>query len=298
MSSLNWDDLRVFLMFVKSGNAYDAAHILAVDHTTVRRRIRALEKALSTKLIDAGGKSLVLSEGGEDLYRSLENIEASIAEASRRVSGADVSVAGSVRVGAPDGFGSIFLAPQLVALYDKYPDLVIDLLSISRQFNVASREVDVAVIVSYPPPSRHIIRKLGSANLRAYASADYLEKHEEIRTAEQLANHIFVGYLEDHPFIPAETLERPAFSYFSRASFGSSSIIAQANAVAAGAGIGMLPYYIARTLPNLRQVLGDELIVPVDMFLLIHADLRGIARYRIVADFIAEAVERETILFN
>src|SRR3954468_16982893 len=154
MAGYNWDDLRVFLTYVRTGNAYSAAHALSIDHTTVRRRIRSLENALATKLVDRAGQNLTLTNGGDALYRSLEAIEANISDVSNQVSGADQSVAGRVRVGAPDGFGSVFLATEFATLRRKYPDLIIELLSTSRQFNVASREADVAIIISYPPPSR------------------------------------------------------------------------------------------------------------------------------------------------
>src|SRR5688572_10283504 len=108
MAGSNWDDLRVFLAVARSMNAYSAAQVLGIDHTTVRRRIRLLEEFLSTKLVDSRGQGLVLTEGGTALYESLESIEASITEANNRVSGADRSVEGRVRVGAPDGFGGIF----------------------------------------------------------------------------------------------------------------------------------------------------------------------------------------------
>jgi DNA-binding transcriptional LysR family regulator len=298
MSGFNWDDLRVFLTVVRSGNAYGAAQSLSIDHTTVRRRIRSLEAALTTKLIDPAGQGWTLTEGGTALFNSLEGIEASIADVSSRVSGADNSAAGRVRVGAPDGFGSVFLAHELASIPSKHPGMVVELLSISRQFNVASREADVAIIISFPPPSRHIIRKLGTVKLRLYTTQDYLEKTGPIKTVEDLNSRDFVGYLEDHPFLPAETVAQPVFSHMRRANFVSNSIIAQFNAVLGGAGIGLFPSYMVRNQPSLRPVLPEEIMVPVDMHLLLHADLRNIARYRIIADFIAEVVDREAKMFD
>lgn len=298
MAGFNWDDLRVFIAVARAKNAYAAAQLLAIDHTTVRRRIRTLEEVLSTKLIDSRGQGLVLTEGGVELYESLESIEANIADASNRVSGADTSAKGRVRVGAPDGFGSIFLAREFAELRRRHPQLAIEMLSISRQFNVASREADVAVIISFPPPSRHIIRKLGTVKLRLYASEGYLERTGPINSVDDLNSRDFVGYLEDHPFLPSETLSDPVFAQTRNANFVSNSIIAQLNAVLGGAGIGLFPGYIVLGQTSLKPILADEITVPVDMHLLVHADLRNITRYRITADYIAESVHAQSAMFD
>jgi DNA-binding transcriptional LysR family regulator len=182
-------------------------------------------------------------------------------------------------------------------LKNEYPELVIELLSISRQLNVASREAEIAIVISYPPPSRHVIRKLGTVSLRLHASEDYLERSKPIREIADLRGHSFISYLDDHPFIPSETLARPEFEHFTNVGFSSNSIICQVSAAAAGAGIGLMPTYMARSHPNLKQVLCDEVVVPIDFYLLVHADLREIARYRATADFIVETVKRESDQF-
>lgn len=298
MTNFNWDDLRVFLSVARSGNAYGAAQALSIDHTTVRRRIRALENSLSTKLIDTSTNSRNLTEQGNALFSISENIEASLLNVSSQISGADNLAEGKVRVGAPDGFGSVFLANELAQIPSLHPGLVVELLTISRQFNVASREADVAIIISYPPPSRHIIRKVGTVNLRLYASRSYVERFNPIEKLTDLDQHNFIGYLEATSFLPPETISHPVFQKFLRPCVLSNSIIAQFNAVAAGAGIGLFPSYMVKDNPDMVPILADEVQVPVDMHLLLHADLKNITRYRIVADHITKAIERHAELFS
>jgi len=298
LTNFNWDDLRVFLSVARNGNAYGAAQALSIDHTTVRRRVRALECALSTKLIDNNGNNRGLTEQGSALFSLSEDIETSILNVSGQISGADNLAVGKVRVGAPDGFGSVFLANALAQIPTIHPGLIVELLTISRQFNVASREADVAIIISFPPPSRHIIRKVGTVNLRLYGSRTYLDRTAPIESNADLDGHNFIGYLEVDSFLPPETVSHPVFQHFLHPSVLSNSIITQFNAVAGGAGIGLFPSYMVKDRPDMVPVLADEVCVPVDMHMLVHADLKNITRYRIVADHITQAIEQQAELFR
>ena len=58
---MDWDNLRYFLELARSGTLMSAARRLEVDHTTVARRIQALEKEVGAPLFarEAGGHRLL-----------------------------------------------------------------------------------------------------------------------------------------------------------------------------------------------------------------------------------------------
>src|SRR5258708_3839912 len=180
MSAFNWNDLRFFLNLVRAGNPTRAAKLLGVDHTTVRRRIAALEEDLKVTLFEKHDDVYGLTPQGEKLLRSSEAIESLLVSATNEIAGADDALSGTVRIGAPDGLGSYFLAPRLAALRQQHPDLQVELVAKSRQFNLSKREADIAIVISRPAHGRHIIRKLIDCSLYLFASSPHLARHKPL----------------------------------------------------------------------------------------------------------------------
>lgn len=124
-NAMNWDDIRIFLAVARSGQILGAARRLGLNHTTVARRLTALETALSTTLLTRRTNGSTLTHAGEEFLLAAERMEAEMLSARAQVGNADIAVSGTVRIGAPDGFGVNFLAPRLARLTQKYPDLTI-----------------------------------------------------------------------------------------------------------------------------------------------------------------------------
>jgi DNA-binding transcriptional LysR family regulator len=257
---------------------------LKVDHTTVRRRISALEESLNARLFEPRDRGFFLTAAGERLMTVAEAMEALATSGEASVSGKDMTLSGSVRIGVPDGLGSIFLAPHLAEFATLHPDLQIELDATTRPFNLAKREADIAISISPPAKGRQVIRKVADCKLFLYASEEYLERSPEIRSADDLKDHRFVNYFEDMPF--AHDLDVPPYLSSSPYRFLSTSLVALYHAVLAGAGICLLPSYLIASDTKLRRVLPDEIAMERKIWMTIHADLKDIARYRAVADFI------------
>ena len=107
----DWSDLTFFLAVARAGRLTAAAARLKVEHSTVSRRIGALEEALGAKLFDRRPHGYGLTAAGERLMAAAEGMETLALAAQGEIGGADLGVAGTVRIGAPDGFGTFFLAP-------------------------------------------------------------------------------------------------------------------------------------------------------------------------------------------
>jgi DNA-binding transcriptional LysR family regulator len=131
MAEFDWNHLRAFLAVARTGRLTAAAARLGADHATVSRHIAGLEAALQARLFERAPTGYSLTPQGERLLPAAEQVEALTLAAEGEVLGADRSVSGVVRIGAPEGFGSYFLAPRLARLAEAHPQLEIELVAIS-----------------------------------------------------------------------------------------------------------------------------------------------------------------------
>jgi DNA-binding transcriptional LysR family regulator len=111
----SWDSFRYFLAVARTGTLSAAANQLQIEHTTVGRRIRMLEDELKSPLFHRSNQGYELTEAGQRLFLTAEVVESAVVSAKAEAVG-EKQIAGTVRVGAPDGFGTVFLAPRLGAL--------------------------------------------------------------------------------------------------------------------------------------------------------------------------------------
>ncbi|NOP88728.1 LysR family transcriptional regulator, partial [Klebsiella pneumoniae] len=143
-------------------------------------------------------------------------------------------------IGAPDGFGSHFLASRLVKFTERYPDLDLQLVATARLFSLSKREADIAISLTMPKEGRIVGRKLLDYTLGLYAAPAYLAQAPVIAARADLPRHRFVGYIEELLFTP-ELDYLPQVSPKISAKFRSANLIAQLNATIAGFGIAVLP---------------------------------------------------------
>ena len=174
---MNWDDARIFLAVARAGQILGAARRLDLNHATVSRRIAALESALDAKLFRRHTAGSELTPAGERFLGVAERMEADMIAARAEIAGEGETVAGTVRIGAPDGFGVAYLAPRLGALTAEHRDLSIQLVPVPRSFSLSRREADIAITVDRPTEGRLVAAKLVDYSLGLYASRAYAERH-------------------------------------------------------------------------------------------------------------------------
>lgn len=285
MERFDWDDLRFFLAVARSGRLTAAARRLGADHATVSRRITSLEESLKAKLFERRPQGYALTGHGEQLLAKAESMETEALAIQSEIGGADMALSGTVRIGAPDGFGSSFLAPRFAGFTKAYPGLELQLIAMPRLLSLSKREADVAITLAPPKEGKVVARKLCDYRLGLYASQDYLDAMPPIAAAEDLFAHRIVGYIDDLIFTPElDYLDEVAKGL--RAQIQSSSVLAQMNAVAAGAGIGVIHHFMAVDEPRLVPVLPESVSITRSFWLLVHADLKDVARVRAVVDFV------------
>lgn len=297
MPDFNWNDLRTFLAVARTGRLTAAASRLAMDHTTVARRVAALETGLGARLFDRSPHGYALTAHGERLMPTAEKIESLTLRASHDLGEADQALSGTVRIGAPEGFGSYFLAPLMARLADRHPDLDIQLVAISGVLSLSKREADIAVTLSAPREGRLVSRKLTDYGLSLYAAPAYLDARPPIASRADMAGHRFIGYIGDLLYAPElDYMQAPDVDI--HVALQSSNLIAQLQAALAGAGLCILPDFIAMREAGLRRVLPEAVHLDRSLWLVTHADLRPLARIRAVTAIILNAVKADRAIFS
>ncbi|MGN6551115.1 MAG: LysR family transcriptional regulator [Pararhizobium sp.] len=292
---MNWDDVRIFLAVARTGQILAAARRLGLNHATVSRRLTALEKNIRTRLVIRRTTGCELSEAGAAFLRSAERMETELLGAHSSLGMVDGTISGTVRIGAPDGFGVSYLAPRLGALSDRHPELTLQLVPVPRSFSLSQREADIAITVEPPVEGRLICRRLVDYTLGLYASRDYLRSHPAPTDFAALEDHRLVGYVDDLVFSPSLHFAAELEHHWN-ATIAISSATGQTEAVRSGAGIGILHDYIARPDPLLVPVMPEKKIRRT-YWSVIHESARDLARIRTVSDYLKEIVARDNAIF-
>jgi DNA-binding transcriptional LysR family regulator len=201
-----------------------------------------------------------------------------------------------VRIGAPDGFGSAFLAPVIGRLLEAHPDLNIDLVATPRSFSLSKREADIAIGLSRPAHGRLHARKLTDYELGLYAARANPSLWAGLLAPDDIAAHPFISYIDDLIFAP-ELDYVPLVSKAVAPRLRSSNLIAQYQATAAGAGLCVLPCFMADGDARLVRVLPDAISLTRGFWMIVHDDMRDLARIQVTLDFIAAEVAKSARLF-
>jgi DNA-binding transcriptional LysR family regulator len=278
--SLGWDDVRYFLELARQGKLTTAARVLGVEHSTVARRVTALEAQLGLRLFDRMPKSWVLTSEGEGLLAYARRIEEEALAFSRASTGYG-TLRGAVRISAPPVFASHFIVPHLARLRARWPDIAIELIGEARQANLYRREADLAVRLSRPQEPGLAAKPLAELGYDLYGTPAWAE-----RPPEQWE---FIGYdelLRETPqqqWLEALAAGRPF-------SLRSNDLGAMHQACRAGLGLAALPHFLAREDAALIPFPQQPRPVSRPVWLVIHPDVRRSPRVKAVADLITEII--------
>jgi len=295
MMNMNWDDMRFFLALCRTNSFVSAAHELKVTHSTVARRISALEASLQTQLFQRTEKGCQITSAGEDLLPYAERLESTVINLEESVSGKDNQLSGCIRIGSPDGIGNSFLATRLSNFQKNHPALEVELIPVPMYYSLSKREIDILITVQRPKAGKFMARKLTAYKLGLFSTGQYLKNHQEILGREDLRGHRFVGYIDDLLF-DQDLRFMEEFYPGMTPIFRTSTVIAQMNAVVAGAGIGVIPYFMANTNKALVPVLPEHSIER-GYWLQFNPDSKQIARVRTTIDFIVDQIRADRDLF-
>ncbi|MAL97278.1 MAG: LysR family transcriptional regulator [Alteromonadaceae bacterium] len=287
---MDWDNLRFFLELSRAGRVTTAARRLGVDHTTVSRRVQALEKSIGTPLFLRETSGYRLTEAGRSLLPHAELMESASVRIEQSLPNPEGRLSGQVRIGATEGYGTIVLAPQLADLSQRYPDLHLDLLALPRALRLARHEADIVITLERPERGPYMFTRLTDYVLQLYASREYLQEHKPITRRSDLKRHRFVSYVDDLVF-SRDLLFLDEITGSDDVSLRSTSVLAQQEAVAAGAGLAILPAFSADRDSRLTVVLAGQVSFTRTFWMLMRTELKDIARMKVTWDYLREMAE-------
>ncbi|WP_417451122.1 LysR family transcriptional regulator [Kordiimonas sp.] len=288
----DWNDLRYFLELGRRGTLSAAALRLGVDHTTVARRIAALEDQLDVSLFDRENRAYHLNENGRRLLAHAEKMEAGSFALLDEIAPAPGGPSGTVRLATPEAFGSQFLARHCMSFHNHNPGIALELVAETRSLNFSRRDADAAITLAPPSHGRVVSEKIADYRLRLYAAPSYLQRHPPIVRLPDLKQHHFIWYVEDLLPLPELQMLDKAISD-PTVIFRTTSVTGQAHAAEAGLGIALLPCYLADRMKGLTTVLPNELSVLRDLWLVVHAELRPELHIDRMCQFLSALVASE-----
>lgn len=287
MHGVNLEDLRYFLALTRYGRLTVAASRLGVEHTTIRRRITALEKELNLRLFDKTSRGWTVTSAGQRLLPYAQRIEAEADAAHAAVTNRKHSPQGTVRIVATDGFGGLIIAPGLARLRREHPAIDVELVTTTHLLDYGVGEFDVAVTIHRPERPGFHTTHLCDYQLRLYGSPQYLSDHPKIRTARDLADHNLVWFVDSLLDLP-ELKSAEDIAAQANVVFRTTNLFAQLEAAAAGIGLGLVPCFLAHHDTRLRPVLHDQVHAQRTFWMIVPTRLLNTERVTAVVAHLAE----------
>ncbi|PCD77920.1 LysR family transcriptional regulator [Pseudothioclava arenosa] len=288
---MDWDKLRIFHAVADAGSLTHAGESLHLSQSAVSRQIRALEEALGTTLFHRHARGLILTEQGELLFDATSAMAKKLDSAAARIRDSEEEVYGHLRVTTTVGFGTLWLAPRLTKLYERYPDLKIDLMLEERVLDLPMREADVAIRMKEPAQADLVRKRLLNIRMRFYATPSYLERMGRPNSLEELRGHRLICQSPDTAQVSeGARLVQQAMAHDLPSTLTVNNYFGVLQGVLNHLGIGILPDYLTVDHPGIERVLPEIESGEVPVFLAYPEELRSSRRVTAFRDFIQEQI--------
>lgn len=284
---MDWDDIRYFLAAAHTGSLAAASRRLGSHQPTVGRRIDSLEKRLGVRLFQRHAQGLTLTEEGQRILQAAEAVGDAMATLLRASSFEDEDIRGCVRIAAPSGLAVHLVAPNLPRFHENFPGLDVVLQPSVSSADLTHGEADVAIRLYRPTAGELVVRRAGNMGFGLYGAAAYLQRHGTLENAAGLPLHLFIGYGEQLRHLE-ENRWLEALAGDARFVLRSDDTHTRMAAAGAGLGLAVLPHVLAQRSPQLQRVPGTINVPSKPVWLVVHRDLRHLARVRAVLDWLSE----------
>ena len=242
---MDWDKLRIFHAVAEKGSLTHAGDVLHLSQSAVSRQIRALEESLSVTLFHRHARGLILTEQGELLFDATQQMVRRLDATAARIRDSEDEVFGELRVTTTMGFGTLWLAPRLARLYEKYPALKIDLMLEERVLDLPMREADVAIRMKEPSQADLIRKRLMNIRMQLFATPEYLAAHGTPATMDDFSSHRLIAQHAGTPQVAAGAmLVAELMTHDIPSTLTVNNYFGVLQAVLNHLGIGILPDYL------------------------------------------------------
>ncbi len=259
------DDLLVLLAVGRSGRYTSAAEELGINHTTISRRIAALEAAIGGRVLARVAGGWELTDLGREALAAAEAVESAVRSLAADEEGAR-ALEGVVRISATDGFSAYIAAPSAAQVQRRHPRVAVEIVAATRRATQQRSGLDIEVVVGEPQVHRAEAIRLGDYCLGLYGSRDYLSEHGTPKSIEDLARYPLVYFIDS--MLQVDDLDlATSFAPAMRESVTSTNVFVHVEATRAAAGIGLLPCFMADRHDDLIRVLREQVAVRLTYWL-------------------------------
>jgi DNA-binding transcriptional LysR family regulator len=283
---MNWDDLRYVLAVARHNSLSGAARALGVNHSTVFRRIGAIEDRLKVRLFERLSSGYVPTPAGQEAFATAKEVEAEMTALERRITGADLRLSGTIRLTTTETLAYCFLPSYLGAFRKRHPGIELELMVTNQNLNLTKREADLAIRPTNKPPKDLIGQRVATVAFAIYGAKHYFTDNsgkadlsdlewvswDETRSVTTMAKWLKQTYPTVKPIYRVD------------------SMVAMLAAVRAGAGLAVLPCLAGDGMPDLRRIGGVLSGLSNGLWLLTHPDLRHNARIRAFMTFMKDRI--------
>ena len=288
----SWDDLRIFLSLAREGTLTTAAKSLGVSHPTVARRVQALEKQIGARLFERLPDRFVPTSAGEELLEDTEAMEKAALSINRRSAGLSDTVSGVVRLSAGEAM-AVLVARHLPLLRARLKHIEFEVIASHTLANLSRREADLLIREQVPELDSIVTRKLCRVAYAVFAARSLELKSTAMPALLDLP---WIGFDDDHAYMPGQHWLQGQLGR--RPEIRVNNWLVLHDAVRSGAGLAVMPCYLADQDPRLRRVGGVLPEITTEQWLLVHRDLRALPRVRAVMDALVELFQRHRHLLE
>ena len=293
---MDWDKLRIFHAAAEAGSFTHAGDSLGLSQSAVSRQVSALEKDMQVPLFHRHARGLILTEQGELLFRTVQDVVQKLEATRSRLSDNRERPRGELRITTTVGIGTNWLTPRLGEFLELYPEIKVNVILTDDELDLAMREADMAIRVREPVQPDLIRRRLFTMHFHAYASPAYMKRHGQPRSLDDLDRHRILvygaapgNYLNNinSLAVAGRDIKNPR-----SIALTINNITAVRGAVEAGVGIAVLPDYIVGADSTLVRILPEASMPELECFLVYAEELKNLARIRVFRDFLVANAQR------
>ena len=289
---MDWDKLKIFHAVTQAGSFTKAAEVLNLSQSAISRQIQSLEYELKTTLYERHARGLSLTENGEILYKTANEVISKIKDVESDLMDKKDKPSGKIVVTTVVGFGGIWLTPRIQEFMEKNPDIEVELIVTDQELDLSTREADIAIWMRQPKQLNYIQKKIIDINYHIYGSSKYLEKYGVPRTAKDLDKHNLITYGRGtpSPLSQKEWILKLGTKIKRKSVMKVNNIYALLLAVDSGVGLAALPDYMVTGRSGLVKVLGDTSGPKYEAHFVYPQSLKNVARVQAFRDFIFSKV--------
>ena len=289
---MDWDKLKIFHAVTQAGSFTKAAEVLNLSQSAISRQIQSLEYELKTTLYERHARGLSLTENGEVLYKTANEVISKIKDVESDLMDKKDKPSGKIVVTTVVGFGGIWLTPRIQEFMEKNPNIEVELIVTDQELDLSTREADIAIWMRQPKQLNYIQKKIIDINYHIYGSSKYLEKHGVPRTVKDLDKHKLITYGRGtpSPLSQKEWILKLGTKTKRKSVMKANNIYALLLAVDSGVGLAALPDYMVTGRSGLVKVLGDTSGPKYEAHFVYPQSLKNVARVQAFRDFIFSKV--------